>query len=517
MLVAGCVAQDSCAAAGCDGVVLDRKHPPPATIILGERAAPDGPKIRPTVKNHDGNIPTLNPASQLYADLMHQATKADSPQVTKLLALAVCHTKPRSHTAWSKLADANMQMTPPTLFWAMHSRLLAALVEEEPEWWEEDAYLDEMEAVGFASAPDNTGSSSPSKHTDIAEAVRKVAAFTKASERAQLWFIGGEYEELKIEINNKFVAEDTKGPFKLFESLFDRILPSLLEWTANGSQTFPPMGIADSTTLADGVAGGSGIPDLWREPSATNDRPLLPGQMRALFTTPIYVINLLDEAAVTIEFNHQLAKQAIAGYETFLSTSEATDTKTGTLHQTAVLNDVFFASQRRTKLTANIPEVKEIMTHIKAACGRYLSEWKLPPSLNHGLPTHPPWFSIHKNGSDHMAHVHYDTSLAAVYYPQINKGDGRLVFEDPRGAHYTDATAADCVPTAAIDCSPVPFATAPFAGNRHYHTPRNGDLIIFPGWLYHSVEPPPADALHSDKHRVSLSFNVDGTWDAVVP
>ena len=58
-----------------------------------------------------------------------------------------------------------------------------------------------------------------------------------------------------------------------------------------------------------------------------------------------------------------------------------------------------------------------------------------------------------------------------------------------------------------------PFPIPPFTGNRHYLKPRTGDLIVFPSWLWHSVERVEVRS----EYRVSFAFNLDGNWqDAVV-
>ena len=46
----------------------------------------------------------------------------------------------------------------------------------------------------------------------------------------------------------------------------------------------------------------------------------------------------------------------------------------------------------------------------------------------------------------------------------------------------------------------------------HRHSPRPGDLVIFPGWLRHRVEP----TLNTDL-RISFTFNMFGLWQNAVP
>lgn len=96
------------------------------------------------------------------------------------------------------------------------------------------------------------------------------------------------------------------------------------------------------------------------------------------------------------------------------------------------------------------------------------------------------WTSLHTNGSHHAAHHHVDSMVSGVMYIQVPKfGAGDLVFYDPRGA----------LP---------PFGKTLRIG------PKVGDLILFPGFLVHSVEP-----TISEEVRISISFNFLGSWESM--
>ena len=233
----------------------------------------------------------------------------------------------------------------------------------------------------------------------------------------------------------------------------------------------------------------------------------MPGVMKALFVSPVYVVNLFDEGAVPSTFSENLARHAVLAYEAFLETSRAIDPKTGTLHEGWVLNDIFFDVQD--KPPRGLPEHEELMLHVHAACSRYVKEWGLSSTtLSDGFgselydPFRAGWFSVHGNGSAHSRHPHNDARLSVVYYAQTAPGDGRIIFEDPRG-HVYDEKALESAP----------FPIPPFAGNRHYLKPKTGDLIVFPSWLWHSVERVDARAAY----RVSFAFNLDGSWQDTVP
>lgn len=465
-----------------------RINAPSAMVMLGERPAPDGPKI-PTLAG-PSDWPDRNQASQLYAELMAQIESTKSPSISKLLALAVCHSKPRSREAWQQLAAAELQLAAPSFFSFLRAHFVAALLDGEPEWWEEEE----------AESKENQQHESPDNKVKAAAKRNTLREHAMVDEKVRIWFQDGEYDHLKEELMHNFKSSETKALLNMGDKMLKKLSPLLVEWKVSGSHEMPPLTYKGEAALD---------PPLWQEPEGK-----LPGTMRALFPTPLYVVNLADEGAVTQDFNAKMAKQAVNFFETFLTSPAAMNEETGQVHDPTRLNDMFWSAQRG---KIDVPEVREIMKHIKAACSRFLAEWNLPPAMTtddsqlNGI--RQAWFSIHSKGSEHIPHIHYDSRLAAVYYPQVREGDGRLIFEDPRGAHYNEITSQDCDNDTGL-CSPVPFPFAPFAGNRHYHTPRTGDLVIFPGWLYHSVESAPMDI---EGYRVSLSFNLDGYWENSVP
>jgi len=100
------------------------------------------------------------------------------------------------------------------------------------------------------------------------------------------------------------------------------------------------------------------------------------------------------------------------------------------------------------------------------------------------------WSIVNKKGSFNIQHNHPNAYLSAVYYVNVPENSGNIKFFDPREQknirypkikNYTDASAV----IAEI-------------------TPKEGDLLIFPAYLYHSV-----DENLSELDRIIVSFNVD--------
>jgi hypothetical protein len=79
-------------------------------------------------------------------------------------------------------------------------------------------------------------------------------------------------------------------------------------------------------------------------------------------------------------------------------------------------------------------------------------------------------------GKSDPPHHHPTNKLVGVYYIIVPKNSGDLVMHDPRGSIiWQDPQARTDVDW----CSSRPF---------HKITPKPGDLILFPGYLIHSVE-----------------------------
>jgi len=102
----------------------------------------------------------------------------------------------------------------------------------------------------------------------------------------------------------------------------------------------------------------------------------------------------------------------------------------------------------------------------------------------------PMWSIINKKGSFNIQHNHPNAYLSAAYYVRYPKNSGNIKFYDPKEQknirypkikNYTDLSAAITE-----------------------ITPNEGDLLIFPSYLYHSV----GENL-SEKDRIIISFNVD--------
>ena len=114
------------------------------------------------------------------------------------------------------------------------------------------------------------------------------------------------------------------------------------------------------------------------------------------------------------------------------------------------------------------------------------------------------WASVHSAGSSHPAHIHADSTVSGVYYARVPEGSGGIEFVDPRGV-----TALVQGPKGESELPKPPFTHGMAVDVSE------GELVVFPGYLPHSVEVMVAPLEHgqSSSSRVSISFNLLGGWE----
>ena len=101
------------------------------------------------------------------------------------------------------------------------------------------------------------------------------------------------------------------------------------------------------------------------------------------------------------------------------------------------------------------------------------------------------WANVSDPGGFNMPHVHGGTFWAAVYYVAIGEGEGgQLVLHDPR------------MPALRMHAPGVRFSGMG-AELRAEIKPAEGLLLLFPGWLSHSVEP-----WEGTGERISVAMNI---------
>lgn len=101
------------------------------------------------------------------------------------------------------------------------------------------------------------------------------------------------------------------------------------------------------------------------------------------------------------------------------------------------------------------------------------------------------WANVSGPGAFNMPHVHGGTYWAAVYYVRVGDGQGgELVLHDPR------------MPGLRMHAPGVRFKNLGPEVKAEIK-PKEGLLVLFPGWLSHSVEP-----WQGSGERISVAMNI---------
>ena len=100
------------------------------------------------------------------------------------------------------------------------------------------------------------------------------------------------------------------------------------------------------------------------------------------------------------------------------------------------------------------------------------------------------WSVINKKNSSNARHIHSNNYISAAYYVKTPENGGDIVFHDPR--------------------SVTTFRYPKIAENNTLNSniftiqPKEGLLVLFPSYLYHSV-----DLNRTNEERVVISFNIN--------
>ena len=107
------------------------------------------------------------------------------------------------------------------------------------------------------------------------------------------------------------------------------------------------------------------------------------------------------------------------------------------------------------------------------------------------------WSIINPPGSSNRAHIHPGCLWSGVYYVQAPRNAGRIEFIDPRTQNLM--TPAEYIPDTKRPRS---------CWTKVQYKPVAGRMLIFPSWLYHSVDPNRSKAKGKDADRIIVSFNL---------
>lgn len=135
-----------------------------------------------------------------------------------------------------------------------------------------------------------------------------------------------------------------------------------------------------------------------------------------------------------------------------------------------------------------LPEYRRLRRIVEKLSRRYLRRSGMKPdsikNLSYSIFN---WAAVHSSGEFHGPHTHVGEYHVGVFYAQVGDGAGKIRFGDPRGQNP-------------------PFARSMI------HSPKAGELVLFPSWLSHmaTVSHPRASIPQEGDEplRVAISFNI---------
>ena len=108
------------------------------------------------------------------------------------------------------------------------------------------------------------------------------------------------------------------------------------------------------------------------------------------------------------------------------------------------------------------------------------------------------WSIINAPGSSNRAHIHPSCHWSGVYYVQAPEGSGDIEFIDPRTQNLI------------MQPRYIPNKKRPKnCWTKVHFQPVPGKMLIFPSWLYHSVNPNLSTETGTAGERVVISFNLN--------
>ena len=132
----------------------------------------------------------------------------------------------------------------------------------------------------------------------------------------------------------------------------------------------------------------------------------------------------------------------------------------------------------------DLPELEDFTKCLKDAVAFVFQKLKVPEK-QYIFMIDTCWYNICPKGGFNDLHVHPGAFLSGVYYLKKPEKSGNINFHDPRKGSVASREPEHL-----------------FRGSLEGMNAKAGDILIFPGWLEHSVEPN-----LDEEDRISISFN----------
>ena len=188
--------------------------------------------------------------------------------------------------------------------------------------------------------------------------------------------------------------------------------------------------------------------------------------LHSLFITPIFSLNLAGYEDLVKDIKDLQDKEP--------QTIEGKSTKGG-WHS----HDFLHENEKFGKLKSEIVNLsQEAMTHLDIIK-------EMIPEVT-GM-----WAVVNGPGSSNRLHNHPFNYLSGVFYLQVPKDSGSLIFHDPR-------------PQSEVLSPPKKPQESIHTAHRVTWTPKQNDILFFPSWLQHEVK-----ENNSQEERIVISFNIE--------
>ncbi|MBK6656870.1 MAG: 2OG-Fe(II) oxygenase family protein [Proteobacteria bacterium] len=135
-------------------------------------------------------------------------------------------------------------------------------------------------------------------------------------------------------------------------------------------------------------------------------------------------------------------------------------------------------------------EFNRLTQRIMALANQVAPQFSAKASFDDGIL----WANVNRRGDFNAMHTHPDAILSGCIYLKVDSADqGAIQFLDAREGS----------PTSHWRCYTRLNDSTPLTEQAVTVTPREGDILFFPGWLRHWVTPN-----LTDQERVSVAFNI---------
>jgi len=227
---------------------------------------------------------------------------------------------------------------------------------------------------------------------------------------------------------------------------------------------------------------------------------------RPVWPTWVSVVNL----NVPTSFHKRLSHLAIAKYKQFYKRAMSGGRRVSHLD----VNNQFFNQQVKSEAEADrpgarrwwpelyehSPEWRALFKFTKEACIQHVMRNGRNQTREYleGL-TLILWAAVYTTSTSHNTHMHEQSLCSGTYYSATPSDSMPLILSDPRGGQpmHTDMAKPEAEPE------------APFFHQVTFF-PKEGDMLLFPSYLPHSV--PAATA--NDDPRVVWAYNLEGGVDS---